>query len=70
VQDFLAQAQAVQDGRQLVQVLRWDKAGDRLAQHFRGRVAVQTLGGRIPARDGAVQRFADDRVLGRRDDRR
>ena len=36
---------------------------DGLAGDFLGRVAVHPLGGRVPARDDAVQGLADDGIV-------
>src|SRR2546421_12974834 len=38
---------------------------DRLADRLGRRVAEELLGRPVPRRDGAVQRLADDRVVGR-----
>lgn len=43
--------------------------GDRLTDHLLGRIAVEPLGAGVPAGDGAVEGRADDRVVGRLDDR-
>src|SRR5262249_35473468 len=40
-----------------------------LADRLLGRVAVELLGGLVPAHDRAVEAGGDDRVPGRRDDR-
>ena len=49
--------------------LRHDE-GDDAAQDFGGRVLVQPLSRRIPARDRAIQRQANDSVGGIHDNRR
>ena len=54
----------------LVQPLRRDDQGDRPADGLRGRVAEEPLGPGVPRPDDAVERLADDRVLGRLDDGR
>src|ERR1700677_2502150 len=44
--------------------MRWDELQDRLAHHFAGPVAKHALGSLIPGHDDALERLADDRVLG------
>src|SRR6185503_6990754 len=48
----------------------WDDERNVAADRLVAGVAEQTLGGRIPALNGSIQRLADDRIVGRFDDRR
>jgi hypothetical protein len=41
-----------------------------LSDRFRGGVTKQVLCPGVPGRDDALERLADDGVIGRRDDRR
>src|SRR5690349_23778242 len=50
--------------------LRGNDDSDRLADDFVSGVSEQALGTAVPRLDAAVERFADDRVVGRFDDRR
>ena len=60
-----------QDPGDLVLLLtRRAEQGDVPADGLCLRVTIDPLGGRVPARDRAVQRFADDRVIGGLNDRR
>ena len=54
----------------LAEALGRDHQRDVAADRLLGGVAEQPLGGRVPALDRAVERLADDRVVGRFDDRR
>ena len=66
----LAAAQAFEDHSLLVQPVGRQQQRDRLADHFCGAVAEHGLGGAVPGGDHALERLADDRVLGRFDDAR
>jgi len=68
VLDALAADEAREDGRLLVGVVFGDEDGDGPADDLVGRVAEDVLGRAVPARDAAVERLADDGVLGRLDD--
>ena len=70
VLDPLPAAEPLQDRGLLVLPLRRDDQGDRPADGLLGRVAEQPLGPGVPDRDDAVERLADDGVLGRLDDGR
>ena len=61
-------AEPLQDRPLLVVSLRRDDQGDRLADRLVGRVTEKALGPGVPRSDDAVERLADDRVLGRFDD--
>ena len=63
-------AEPLQDRALLVQPLRRDDQGDRLADGLVGRVAEEPLGPGVPRADDAVERLADDGVVGRLDDGR
>src|SRR5690349_12637126 len=62
-------ANTLQDSLLLVMPILGDQHHDRLPDSFLGGVAEQTRGARIPARDRAIESLADDRVVGRVDDR-
>src|SRR5207249_857984 len=47
-----------------------DDQRDGLADNLLGAVAEQSLCAAVPGRDASVERFTDDRVIGRFDDRR
>ena len=68
--DTLTAAQAVQQSALLVVSLWWDQQRDRLADGFLRRVPKDSLGTGVPGEDEAIQRLADDRVVGARDDGR
>ena len=68
VLDPLAAAEPVQDVALLVQPLGRDDQGDRPADGLGGGVAEEPLGPGVPRPDDAVERLADDRVVGRLDD--
>ncbi len=70
VLDPLAAAEPLQDRALLVVPLRRDDQGDRPADGLLGRVAEEPLGPGVPRADDAVERLADDRVVGRLDDGR
>ncbi len=69
VADALPVVQPDQDAGQLVAALRRHDQGDGAADRLLGAVAVEALRGRVPADDAALEGAADDRVLGRLDDR-
>jgi hypothetical protein len=56
--------QALEDHRRLVHPVRWVQQRDRPSDHFRASIAEDSLGRVVPARDNAIQRLADDRVVG------
>jgi hypothetical protein len=53
------------DAMQLVDSIRGDQPRDRLADHLVGGVAIESLGGGVPTGDHAVNRLADNGVVGR-----
>ena len=65
--DHLAAAHAVVDVLEHAALGRHEEL-DRVADHLLGAVAEHALGRRVPARDLAVGRAADDRVEGGVDD--
>ena len=69
VTDALARAQPRQDHLLLARALRRNDHEDRLADRLVGGIAEQPLGALVPGEDPTVQRLADDRVVGRIDDR-
>ena len=66
--DHLAPAQPRQDLALLVMQLGRDDAGDRLADHLVRRIAENAGRTGVPRGDPALQRLADDGVVGGRDD--
>jgi hypothetical protein len=66
--DALAAPRAREDVGEFTRALRRDDEGDGAADDILGRVAVEALGGRVPARHRAVERLADDGVGGGLDD--
>ena len=66
--DHLAPAQPRQDLALLVMQLGRDEAGDRLADHLVRRIAENAGRTGVPRGDPALQRLADDGVVGGRDD--
>ena len=54
----------------LVMPLRWNQQCDWLANGFLSRVPKDSFGTGVPGEDDAIQRLADDRVIGGRDDGR
>jgi hypothetical protein len=68
--DPLAALNARQYSRLLVDALRRDQDGHRLAGGFLGRIAEHALGAAIPGLDDAVEILADNGVVGRLDDGR
>ena len=70
VLDPLPAAKPRQDLVLLVLPLRRDDQGDRPAYGLLGGVAEEPLGPGVPCPDHALERLADDRVLGRLDDGR
>ena len=65
--DRLIDEQLRDHGRVRVADFRRNDDVDIVADRFRRRVAEETLGRRIPGRDGAVEGLADDRVAGQFD---
>ena len=65
VLDVLTAPQALEDAGQLFAVVRRDEQRDRLADRLLGRVSVEARRGRVPRRDHAVERLADDGIVGR-----
>src|SRR4030095_6105851 len=55
--------------RFLVQAIRREKLGDRQAHYLPGRIAENTFRRFVPTHYDALQVFANDRVVGRIDDR-
>ena len=70
VVDAFAAAQPRHDGRQFVRAVRRDDQRDRLADRLGRRVAIEALGGPVPAGDRALEGLADDGVVGGLHDRR
>ena len=68
--DALATPKLLHDPGQLVRAVFRDEDRDRPAHDLFGRVAVDPLRSFVPAGDDSVERFSDDRVVGRVDDRR
>jgi hypothetical protein len=68
--DVLAALEPRQDAQELVGVIGWDDDRDRSPDDLGGRVAVEPLRARVPARDDSLERLADDRVVGVLHDRR
>src|SRR6185312_12051108 len=68
--DALATTQLRENELFLGLQLRWNKRGDRLANDFLGAVTEQPRSPCIPRSDHAVERLADDRIIGTIDDRR
>src|SRR5207253_2160359 len=60
-----AAAETLQDTLLLLAPVGRNDEEDRLADRLGRRVAEELLGRPVPRRDGAVQRLADDRVVGR-----
>src|SRR5215207_5612134 len=63
VADPLAATQPGHDVAKLVNPLPREDTDDRLPDHLLRGVAIQTLGGLVPAGDDAIQRLADDDVV-------
>ena len=61
---------AGEHGGLFVLMIRRDQHEERLADCLRRSVAGDALGSVVPRGDGAVERLADDRVVGGLDDRR
>ena len=70
VVDLLAAADPVQDLRHVLDELGRHEHRDVPADDLLGRVAEDSLGPPVPARDDAVERLRDDDVVGRLDDGR
>ena len=68
--DLLAVADAVEDHRIFRHPVGREQHDDRLADDLPGAVTEHRLGGAVPMGDDAVQVLADDRIVGRFDDRR
>src|SRR4029450_3668516 len=68
--DVLAPLEPRQEARHLVLAVGWNDERDQPAPRLGGRVAVEALGAPVPARDHALERLADDRVVRRLDDGR
>jgi hypothetical protein len=68
VGDPLAPTDALEDAGNLVALHGRHKEADVTADGLLGGIAEDPLGPGVPARDGAVERLADDRVVGRFDD--
>src|SRR5262249_8807305 len=68
--DALGPPEAGEDLALLVQAIRRDDEIDPLPDRFGGRIAEDALRARVPARDDAVERLADDGVVRGLDDRR
>ncbi len=66
--DDLAGTHALEEAR-LRLALRRHEHDDGGAEHLSGRIAIETLGRRIPVGDDAVEREPDDRVPGEFDER-
>ena len=62
--DLLAAADALEDVAYLRAPLRRDDDVDALADRFGRREAEQAFGGTVPAGDGSVEQFGDDRIVG------
>ncbi len=63
-------SQPLEDPGQVIAAIRRYQARDRPTDDLRLLVAVHPLGPVVPGDDRAVERLADDRVVGRLDDRR
>ena len=61
---LVAVADTLQQAQDLVELSRLQKRGDRLVEHFARRIAVDALSGCIPGLDDAIQRHADDGIVG------
>ena len=61
--DAFAPPQPPHDHREIVGQIRGNQLHNRLPDHLGRRVAVEALGRPIPARDDALERFADDGVV-------
>src|SRR5687767_3633023 len=66
----LAQFDPLEYFGHLVLAVRGHENGDRLSYHLRRGIAVDTLGGGVPARNSAIKPLADDGVVARLHDRR
>src|SRR5437762_4742953 len=64
-----AAAQPGENVRFFVRSFRRNQQGDRLSDHFGGRVTVEFLGAGVPTGDDSVQIFANDCIVTRFDDR-
>src|SRR5690242_16220234 len=69
MRDRPAGAELLEDVGFLVALVLRNDPRDRLADHLGFRVAEEIFGAAVPARDGAVESPADDRVVRRGDDR-
>ena len=63
--DGVAVANPLQEPIQLVAPGRWLQQYDRLADDLTGGVAVDSFGGRVPRLHDAIERLAENGVLGR-----
>ena len=68
VVDPLAASYAFEDHVLFQQAVSREQPGNRLTDHFLGCVSEDRLGSPVPARDDALERLADDRVVGAFDD--
>ena len=53
-----------QDARKLISVFWRHEQGDRASLDLQSRIPIEPLGAGVPTRDRAVERLADDRILG------
>src|ERR1700722_6006857 len=64
--DALALPELFEYDRLFIDVSRWNQYRDRFAADLLRGIAEYALGGLVPARDYAVERLADDRIIRRR----